>query len=111
MNLVYKSELARFAATDPEAAARLAGWMRTLEHTTVHNFGELKQLYRRCDYVPKRFTIFDVGGTSYRVVTTIDYSNQRVYIHKVLTHAEHDKWKDVAKALSRRFHIDVKAFT
>ncbi|GAB3457494.1 hypothetical protein GCM10027321_12440 [Massilia terrae] len=90
MNLIYKSEVAKFATTHPEAAARLDGWM--IENATVHSFSELKQVYRRCDYVPKRFTIFDVGGTSYRVVTTIDYRNQRVYIHKVLTHAEYDQW-------------------
>ena len=47
----------------------------------------------RCsaDYVPP-YTIFDVGGNKYRIVTAIHYNRRKVYIRHVLTHAEYDRW-------------------
>ncbi|TMI36703.1 MAG: type II toxin-antitoxin system HigB family toxin, partial [Betaproteobacteria bacterium] len=43
------------------------------------------------DYVPP-YTIFDVGGNKYRIVTAIHYNRRKVYIRHVLTHAEYDRW-------------------
>jgi mRNA interferase HigB len=45
--------------------------------------------------VPKGFTVFDVGGTEYRVVTIIDYMSQTVYIDGVFTHAEYARWTTI----------------
>jgi mRNA interferase HigB len=38
------------------------------------------------------YTIFDVGGNKYRVVTVIHYNRARVYVRHVFTHAEYDDW-------------------
>ena len=40
--------------------------------------------------------MFNIGGHKYRSVTRILYSSQKVFVLKVMTHAEYDKdkWKD-----------------
>jgi mRNA interferase HigB len=40
-------------------------------------------------------TIFNIGGNKYRLITSIHYNRQKVYVRHVLTHAEYDegKWK------------------
>src|SRR5438477_602900 len=40
--------------------------------------------------------VFNIGGNKYRLVTQILYPSQKVFILKVMTHAEYDlnKWKD-----------------
>jgi mRNA interferase HigB len=41
------------------------------------------------------FTVFNIGGNKYRLVSAIKYRWQVVYIRNILTHAEYDegKWK------------------
>lgn len=41
------------------------------------------------------FTVFNVAGNRYRLVTVVKYRWQVVYIRAVLTHAEYskEKWK------------------
>lgn len=56
------------------------------------NYNELKQTFQTADYVPKKFTIFDVGGNKFRIVTVIHYITKSVYVRAVFTHAEYDKW-------------------
>ena len=41
------------------------------------------------------FTVFNIGGNKFRIITAIKYRWQIVYISHILTHAEYDegKWK------------------
>jgi mRNA interferase HigB len=42
-----------------------------------------------------RWTVFNIKGNKYRLITEINYRYQRLDIRHVLTHAEYDqeKWK------------------
>ena len=42
------------------------------------------------------FTVFNIKGNHYRLIVSIDYLAQTIYIKYVLTHAEYDKeqWKN-----------------
>jgi len=41
-------------------------------------------------------TVFHVCGNKYRLITAIHYNRQRVYVLRLLTHADYSKdfWKD-----------------
>ncbi len=41
------------------------------------------------------FTVFNIGGNKYRLISVIRYRWQIAYIRQILTHAEYDKgrWK------------------
>jgi mRNA interferase HigB len=92
MKISLKTKLAKFAAIHPEAKKKLAGWAGAVEHNSASSFSELKRTFRRADYVPREFTVFDVGGNDYRIVTVVRYDIQQVHILHVFTHAEYDKW-------------------
>lgn len=42
------------------------------------------------------FTVFNIKGNKYRLIVSINYEKQVIYIKYVLTHAEYDKdkWKN-----------------
>ena len=54
--------------------------------------GGLKRTFSSADFVPKNYTVFDVGWNAYRVVFSTHYDKQRADICKVLTMLEYDKW-------------------
>jgi mRNA interferase HigB len=95
MRVVSKSALVNFWKIHPEAESRLEAWHAVLKQCCATNHSELKQTFGSADYVPSRFTVFDVGN-GYRVVAAIHYNTQTAYIREVLTHAEYDKWTDFA---------------
>jgi mRNA interferase HigB len=83
----------------PQTKAWLQGWLEVAELADWHSLQELRQRFPAADgvRVPSGaiVTVFNVGGRDFRLLTTILYAQQRVYIWQVLTHAEYskEKWK------------------
>ena len=92
MRIISKTALVQFWTTHPQAESRLQAWYTALSKCHAHDYSELKQTFSTADYVPKKYTVFDVGGNAYRVIAVIHYNTQIAYIRAVLTHAEYDKW-------------------
>ena len=60
----------------------------------LFTFAELRQAFASVDKVGERY-VFNIGGNKYRLIATIAYSIQTVWVKHVLTHAEYDEgaWK------------------
>lgn len=56
------------------------------------NFADLKSVFNATDRVGE-YHVFNIGGNKYRIITSIHFNGQRLYILKVLTHKEYDSWK------------------
>ena len=56
---------------------------------------ELRQTFPHADSVGN-FTVFNIGGNKYRLITYINYQQQLIFIRDILTHAEYNKenWKN-----------------
>ncbi len=90
-----------FWRVHPQSKAPLAAWYRVLEHTNYRDFNALKETFRTADYVAP-FTIFDIGGNRFRVVTAIHYNRGYVYVRHVFTHADYDRWSSSLKKPKRK---------
>jgi len=55
------------------------------------NLHELRKTFGSADLVTP-FTIFNIGGGNYRLITQIYFEQSLVKIYWVLTHAEYGKW-------------------
>jgi len=62
--------------------------MRAKQYQTPH---EVKADFPAADFLRSGVTVFDIGGNKYRLVVTMRYDLQRVYIRHVLTHDEYDR--------------------
>jgi mRNA interferase HigB len=51
----------------------------------------VRATFNSADKVDK-FTVFNVGGGGYRVVTAIHFNRQKLYIRHVFTHSEYERW-------------------
>lgn len=94
MRLISNRALRNFAETYPQSEEPLQSWRRIIEHNTFQNFADLRLTFRSVGKVGDQY-IFNIGGNKYRLVTTIAYRLQTVWVKHVLTHAEYDKgaWK------------------
>ena len=68
----------------------LEDWFYKVSQANVSTFPALRQLFGSADYVDG-FTIFDVGGNRYRIAAVIHYDKHRLYVRRVMTHAEYDR--------------------
>lgn len=92
MRIIAKKSLVLFWGKHPESQGCMEIWYRTARHCKAKTFNELKQTYNTADYVPSKFTVFDIGGNKYRIVAIILFDKQIIYIRGVFTHVEYDKW-------------------
>jgi len=94
MHVIAKPALVDFWTMHPAAKEPLDTWYRIMRRESFQNFSEIRQTFASADYVDG-FTVFDIGGNKFRLITVVRYACQKVYIRAVLTHKEYDKgaWK------------------
>jgi mRNA interferase HigB len=78
-----------------DLATPLDAWYRIAKKAEWRNLAEVRKALPTADPVAG-FTVFNVKGNSYRLVTEINYTAKRVFIRHVLTPAEYDQgsWKN-----------------
>jgi mRNA interferase HigB len=89
MILIGKREIAAFATLYPRSKQPLAAWEGIIKQTNYGSFNELKRSFPNADYVYHKYTVFNIGGNKYRLISEIDYSAGLVQVKKVWTHAEY----------------------
>ncbi|MCC6587298.1 MAG: type II toxin-antitoxin system HigB family toxin [Bryobacterales bacterium] len=94
MRILSKLAITEFTKKHKEALDPLMHWYHVAKQAHWANLVEVRQDFRHADPVG-RFTVFNVGGNNYRLVTVIAYRTQIIYIRHILTHLEYDKekWK------------------
>jgi len=78
----------------PDAESSLKAWFTTVKKSRWRNLAELKETYPAADQVG-RYTIFNIRGNKYRLISRIVYRSQTVFIVMILTHDEYSvgRWK------------------
>jgi mRNA interferase HigB len=95
MHIISKRPLREFWKVRPDSERALRRWFRTAEKAEWNSFADLRATFGAADQVG-RFTVFNICGNKYRLVTVIHYNRKRVYVRNVLTHKEYDRgqWKN-----------------
>lgn len=78
--------------------AALDAWYRVAKRAGWENLEKVREVYSHADGVPvgdKVYTVFNISGNNFRLVTEIFYEDRTILVRHVLTHAEYDKgdWK------------------
>ena len=95
MRVISKRTLREFWEKHSNAQTGLLLWYQRISDSKFQNFNDLRQVFPSADQVAN-FTVFNISGNNYRLITYIDYDYQIVFVRAVLTHAEYDKenWKN-----------------
>lgn len=91
MNVIKKKTLEVYGVRFADASAALASWRRICEKTNFPDINAVRAVFPTADFADP-YTIFNIKGNNYRLITVIHYQYKRVYIREFFTHAEYDQW-------------------
>ena len=95
MHVISRKRLLEAAEEHADLGATLDVWYRIAKKAEWKNLVEVRRVLPTADAVQK-FTVFNIKGNAYRLITEINYRTGRVFLRHVLTHAEYSKgaWKE-----------------
>ena len=94
MHVISRKKLNEAALRHSEIEPALDAWFRITKKAVWQNLADVRKTFASADAVEK-WTVFNIKGNKYRLITEINYRFGRIYIRQVLTHAQYDqeKWK------------------
>jgi mRNA interferase HigB len=94
MHVISRKKLKEAASRHSDLEGPLDAWFRIAKKASWRNLTDIRKTLSSADVVGK-WTVFNLKGNQYRVITEINYVFGRIYIRHVLTHAEYDRggWK------------------
>ncbi|MBW4579939.1 MAG: type II toxin-antitoxin system HigB family toxin [Tildeniella nuda ZEHNDER 1965/U140] len=94
MHVISYKRLREFDKKHADCREVLDDWFKVAIKANWSNLIEVQSVFPQAEAVGN-FTVFNIKGNRYRLIVSIDYEGQLIYIKYVLTHAEYDKeqWK------------------
>jgi mRNA interferase HigB len=82
-------------AEDESAPDAFAKWYDLVRNNRFANFSEVRRTFPSAGLVGD-LVVFNIRGNRYRLVARFIFDKGRVYIRRVMTHAEYDRgdWKE-----------------
>ncbi|NCO75874.1 MAG: type II toxin-antitoxin system HigB family toxin [Cyanobacteria bacterium] len=95
MHVISYRKIKDFIQKHSSTSENLDSWYKIASKAHWHNLIELQSNFPTAEAVGN-FTVFNIKGNKYRLIVSIDYEHQLIYIKYILTHAEYDKnqWKN-----------------
>lgn len=96
MHIISRKALLEASRRYRDVSTQLDDWYRSAKSAEWKHLEEVKQTYDSKAEAVGSFTVFNIKGNDYRLIVSIDYTSQVIYIKYVLTHADYDKgdWKN-----------------
>jgi mRNA interferase HigB len=91
MNVIKKKTLESYGLHFADTSSALLSWRKIVEKTNFSDIHAVRAVFPSADFADP-YTIFNIKGNNYRLVTVIHYRYRRVYIREFFTHAEYDQW-------------------
>lgn len=96
MRIFSKKKIRDYSKANAQASLPLTDWYITMQLCDAKNLNELRIQFNSVDFV-YGYTVFNIGGNNYRLITAIHYNTQHCYIRTIWTHAEYSKAYNQAK--------------
>jgi mRNA interferase HigB len=94
VHVISRKRLLEAAEKHAELGVPLDVWYRIAKKAVWKNLMEVRRQLPTADAV-EEFTVFNIKGNAYRLITEINYRTGRIFVRQALTHAEYSKgaWK------------------
>ena len=95
MHVIAKRRITEAKQLYPECKSALDGWFKIIKDNEFGNYAELKATFNSVDKVDD-LIVFNIGGNKLRLIASIHFNRQKLFVRHILTHKEYDKnkWKE-----------------
>ncbi len=91
MKILVKKTLLYYTDKYPVVSMQLMIWYNEFSKLDFHNFNELKQVYGNSSIISKDRVVFNIKGNEFRLIVSINFSQNACYIIWFGSHKEYDK--------------------
>ena len=91
MDIIAQSMLIRFWKRHADAEQPLKAWYREVSKAAWRTPQDIKAMYPSASFLADNRVVFNIGGNNYRLIVSVWFSGQRVFIKFIGTHAEYDR--------------------
>ena len=103
MKLFSFEKAERFYKKHNQAKVLLLAWKSVIEENNFKHLVDLQRIFKSAESV-KEYTVFNMGGNKFRLITINDYSNKIVIVKYVKTHEEYNKWKGLKMEFNQQIN-------
>lgn len=91
MKIVSRRTLLYYISQYPLASNSLKSWHAELSKAEFKNFNELKNVYGNASVIANNRVVFNIKSNSFRLIVSINFETQSLYIIWFGTHLAYDK--------------------
>lgn len=91
MRIISRRRLVEFWESHPDAEQPLRAWYTDVRQANWKSPAEIKSLYHTASILSNNRVVFNIKGNRYRMVVVVEYSQGKMFIRFVGTHAEYDR--------------------
>ena len=92
VRIISKAAITEFTKTHQDALESLLHWHGVTKRAAWRHLVDVRADFPHADAVDL-FTVFNIGGNKFRIAALVHYRAQIVYIKRIGTHEEYDKWE------------------
>ncbi|SDK14084.1 mRNA interferase HigB [Methylophilus rhizosphaerae] len=90
MRIIAVSYLRSFWEKNLNAEQHLKSWIDEVKQANWSQPTDIKDQYRNASILKNRRVVFNIKGNDYRLVVSVAYRYQAIYVKFIGTHAEYD---------------------
>lgn len=91
MEILNSRLIKQFIADHADAKIPLNDWVTKTKAAQWKNNADVQRTFNSADHLGDQKFIFNIGGNNFRITAMVWIVQERVYVLKVMTHAEYDK--------------------
>ncbi len=91
VEILNSRAIKQFVREHPDAEAPLREWVAKTRAAEWKNNSDVLKTFRSADHLGDQKFIFNIGGNNFRMAAMVWIDKERVYVLKLMTHAEYDR--------------------
>ena len=93
MEILNSRVIKQFIQEHADAESPLNDWVTKTRAAEWKNNADVQKTFNSVNHLGDQKFISNIGGNNFRMAAMVWIENERVYVLKVMTHAEYDKEK------------------
>jgi mRNA interferase HigB len=93
MRVVGTQVLHDFYQLHRDVEDQVQDWLAEAREASWQTTRDIKARYQTASFLSGNRVVFNLKGNKYRLLAVVSFKNQVVFVKKIGTHAEYDKWE------------------